>query len=84
MIIKRCQNKAKALELRLEKNNSSKYNVILAGMTTYMRTRCLSCICEGMTGDIAEIENETLQCLVFDEFTSAEEIYSGMRNSFIE
>ena len=83
MVIKSCRNMAKALELRLEQNKGSKYSVVLSGMTVYMRTRCLSGVCEGMTGDITELENETFSCLSFEELSTAEETYSNMKDSLI-
>ncbi len=83
-LIKQAQNKAKALELRLEHQQDGFY-VILAGMTINFRTACSGGICEGGFNEhYVAIENETFQCNLYSAKTEAEEAFNAMKLAHID
>ncbi|MES2622590.1 MAG: hypothetical protein V4615_17205 [Bacteroidota bacterium] len=78
------QNKAKALEIRLESDGNRTYNVIVAGMTVKLMSACARGICEP-TGEneYLDLENEVYSFEIFSDYPEAKEKYDVYKTRYI-
>lgn len=78
------QNKAKALEIRLESDGNRTYNVVIAGMTVKLMGVCAHGICES-TGEneYLELENEIYSFESFADYPVAKEKYDAYKIRYI-
>ena len=83
--IKKCQNRAKALELKLEEESTTKYELILAGMTINLRQGCISGVCEGSReDDYLFLENETFRMDHYNTLADATHAFDLMKLQYID
>lgn len=83
-VLKQSQNKAKALEVRLEEHTEG-YYVILAGMTINFRTACNGGLCEGGFNEhYVALENETFQCSLITNKAEAEAAYLQLKQAHLD
>ena len=82
-VIKLSQNKARALEVRMEQETSEKYNVILAGMTIHHS--CLSGACDGgRQENFMYTENLTYKFDSFSNLKEADMAYLAVRENYVD
>jgi hypothetical protein len=84
-IIQQDQNRAKALEIRLESDGNRTYNVIVAGMTIKLMSACARGICEP-TGEneFLELENQTYSSESFSDYPVAKEKYDTYKSRYLD
>ena len=84
-IIKDYQNNGKALEIRLEEETSTKYCVVIAGMTFNLKSGCANDRCE-FTGEdeFMIIENETYIAHPFSSYRLANEAFEVLKKQYID
>jgi len=83
-IIRQAQNRAKALEIRLEEENNNQYYVILAGMTT--QNNCPTGLCESAIGgrqDYTMPENEAFHCFPFNNYNEGRSLFEALSHQYV-
>ena len=84
-IIRNCQNKQKAIELKLQQVSQQNYQVILAGMSLSLRPGCLNGLCENdMQENYLYLENETYKLQAFNSIDEADRVYMDFKGMYID
>lgn len=80
-IIRECQNRQKALELKLEQS-VNRYDVILAGMTINLKPTCVGGNCSST--DVVVFDNLTYKLNSYANLDEASNAYSLLKGEFID
>jgi hypothetical protein len=83
--IKEIENRARALELRLEEESNNIYRVILVGLTINLRGGCANGVCEGGTVEnLLQIENQTYKLDTYNTKQEAIHAFDAWREQYIQ
>lgn len=75
------QNNAKALEVRLERNND-RFDVVLAGLTYNLNTGCAGGVC-GDQDTYMFVDNEVYMCKTLNNYKEAIQTYDYFRKHYL-